>query len=178
MFTYVKQTLSIGLLVILVSGCFKTIYVWKSEPSKRSVDNEFFIAEISPEACDVLGCAAFRLSIKNKTNMSLEVNWNKTLYIFQNQTFGNFMFKEVSYKERDNPRPPDVISPGGELLKSIWPNNLIGFFGGKYNGWGHKPMPSGENGIYLTVVVEGREINEILTVVLSRTQIEPQEQEK
>ncbi len=171
MFIHVKQALSIGLLIILISGCFKTSYVWKSVPSKRSVDNEFFTAQISPEACYVLGCTAFRLSIKNKTNKPLEVNWNKTLYIFQSRASGNFIFKEVPYKERDNPRPPDVISAGGELSKRIWPNNLIGFFGGKYNGWGHKPMPSGENGVYLTVVVEGSEINEILTIVLSRIQV-------
>ena len=172
MFAQAKQVSLIALLVMLTSGCATTRYVWKSDPASRSIDNEYFTAEISTAARfpaeTSWGWEGFRLIVKNKTNKNLELNWNKTLYIVHGQTSGGFMFEGIVYKDRNNPKSPDVVFPGGELSKSIWPNNLVKFFSG---GWIHDSMPPGENGIYLTVVVEGKEISEKLTVVLSRTQV-------
>jgi len=80
------------------------------------------------------------------------------------------MFEGVVFKDRNNPKPPDVIFPNGHLVKSIYPNNLVGFYSGKYARWYHSPMDSGMNGAYLSVIVDGKEINEKLTVNLSRTE--------
>lgn len=172
MFTQSKQVLLFTVLVALISGCVTTRYVWKSDPANRSIDNEYFTAEISPASCESWGCNAFRLTVKNKTSKNMELNWNKTLYVVYGQTSGGFMFEGVVYKDRNNPKSPDVIFPGGELSKSIWPNNLVGFSSGKYGGWRHDSMPPGENGVYLTVAVDGKEISEKITLTLSRTQIQ------
>ena len=86
MFTQAKQVLLIVLLVTLISGCgatatrptsVKTTDVWKSDPANRSINNEYFTAEISPAPCGQSGCEVFRLTVKNKTNKNLELNWNK-----------------------------------------------------------------------------------------------------
>jgi hypothetical protein len=109
------------------------------------------------------------LTVKNKTNKNLELNWNKTLYIVNGQTSGGFMFEGVVYKDRNNSKSPDVIFPNGTLSKAIWPNNLVYFSSGQYGGWRHESLPPGENGVYLTVIVDGKEISEKITMNLSRT---------
>lgn len=126
----------------------------------RSIDNEYFTAAILPTSCDAWGCEAFRLTVKNKTNKNLELNWNKTLYVVQGQTAGGFMSEGVVFKDRNNPRSPDVIFPGSELSKTIWPNNLVSY----KRGWENEDMPTEGNGVYLTVVVDGKEISEKLAI--------------
>jgi hypothetical protein len=172
MSTQAKQFLLLTVLVALISGCVTTRYAWNSDPTYRSIDNEYFTAEISPAFCDSRGCKAFRLTVKNKTNTNLELNWNKTLYIVDGQTSEGFVFQGVLYRERNNPRSPDVILPGGVLSKTIWPSKLVESSRGGFAGWRHDPMPAGENGVYLTVAVNGKEISEKMTVSLSRTQIQ------
>jgi hypothetical protein len=172
MFTQTKLVLLFTVSVAMISGCVTTRYVWKSVPSNSSIENEYFTAEISPASCDdYWGCEAFGLTVKNKTNKNLELNWNKTLYIVHGQTSGGFMFKGIVYQERNNFKPPDIIFPGGKLFKTIWPNNLLGFSTGKFWGWRHDAMPAGENGVYLTVAIDGKEISEKITLTLSKTQI-------
>ncbi len=169
MFTQVKKVLLVFILVALFSGCATTSYVWKSDPVNPSIENEYFGAKISP-SCTSWGCSSFILTVTNKTNKNLELNWNKTLYIAHGQTSGGFMFEGVVYKDRNNPKSPDVIFPGGFLTKIIWPNNLVSFTSGRYGGWNHGTMPFGENGVYLTIAVDGKEVNEKIVTRLSRTQ--------
>jgi len=168
MFTQAKQILLLTVLLLLISGCVR--YVWKSDPPNRSIENEYFTAEISPYPCHNSICSAFRLTVKNKTNKNLELNWNKTLYIVHGQTSGGFMLEGVVFKDRNNPKSSDIIFPGGELSKTIWPNNLVEF-SSRY-GWLNGSMPTGENGIYLTVAIDGKEISEKITVTLSKTKIQ------
>jgi hypothetical protein len=139
---------------------------WTSAPYQATADNSIFNATIKP-VCTGYGCPAFVLSIENKTDKNLELDWNKTLYVSGGQTSGGFMFEGVVYKDRNNPKPPDVIFEKGSLTKTIWPNNLVEFSSGRYGGWRNESMPVGENGIYLTIVVEGKEMHEKLTVVLT-----------
>lgn len=150
-------------LVLTFLGCATTIpYVWKSRPAKQEVSNDYFDAKLSP-ICSSWGCKAFLLSLENKTNKNLEFNWNKTLYIRKGQTSGSFMFEGVVYKDRNNSKPPDIIFANSKLLKTIWPNNLVYF---SNYGWGHESMGAGENGVYLSVIVNGKEVNEQLKLNL------------
>ena len=176
MFPCKKQVLLFTVLIALVSGCAsmlptpKATYSWQSDPEYSSIDNEFFTAEISRTFCGPNGCKAFRLTIKNKTNKNLELDWNKTLYISNGQTSGGFMFEGVVYKDRNNSKPPDIIFAGDEFSKDILPNNLVYFSNNKYNmGWKHRPMPAGENGVFLTIVVDGKEISGKSTMSLFKT---------
>jgi len=167
----VMQIVTLIGFVALITGCVTTRYVWKADPVRQSVDNEYFSANISTASCDRWGCEKFRLSVKNKTDKNIELNWNKTLYIVNGQTSGGFMFEGIVYRDRNSPKSPDIIFANGELTKGIWPNNLVGFSSGKYGGWRHGSMPRGENGVYLTVNIDGKEISEKLTLSLSRTQV-------
>ena len=82
------------------------------------------------------------------------------------------MFEGVVYKDRNNPKSSDMIFAKGNILKTIYPNNLVSFSGGQYGaGWIHGSMSSGENGVYLSTLVDGKEINEKLTVNISATEM-------
>jgi hypothetical protein len=150
--------------LLILAGCAPRT-LWVGEPPTASIDNEYFNANLSP-TCKSSGCDSFYLSIHSKTNKNIEVNWNKTLFISRGQTSGGFMFEGVVYKDRNNPKPPDIVFGKSRFAKSIWPNNLVHFSSGRYGGWENSPMPPGENGIYLSVIVDGKEINERLTMRL------------
>lgn len=151
------------IVMMLVAGCVFT--VWRSEPEKATVSNKYFTAEIKPVCKGNIGCEAFILTIVNKAESNIEVNWNKTLYISHGQTSGGFMFEGVVYKDRNMAKPPDIVFSNGTLTKAIWPNKLVYFA----HGWDHHRMPSGDNGVYLSVFVDGKEVNERLVVRLSES---------
>lgn len=168
-----KKILCMLLLLLFgltfLSGCVTTgtRYVWYSEPDTGIVSKDYYEAKLIPY-CGDYGCRSFQLVIKNKKEKDIELNWNKTLYITNGQTSGGFMFEGVVYKERNNPKMPDIIFGNTTLTKRIWPNNLVRFSAGRYGGWVHETMAEGENGIYLSIIIDGKEINEKLTVVLSK----------
>jgi len=151
---------------------------WKSEPDIATVENEQFTVHLKPTCgrygkCGCYGgCESFVLSITNKADKNIEVNWNKTLYISSGQTSGGFMFDGVVYKDRNNQKPPDIVFGNGTLTKTIWPNNLVKYESGQYGGWKNEEMPIGDNGIYLSLSIDGKEISERLLVNLSFVEVE------
>jgi hypothetical protein len=156
-------------LVSLVGCATSPPVQWKSEPETATVENEQFIAQIKP-VWQYGTCRGFVLTIVNKTDKNIEVNWNKTLYISGGQTSGGFMFEGVVYKDRNNQKPPDVVFAKGTFTKTIWPNNLVSFSAGSayvYGGWLNEAMPAGENGAYLSLSIDGKEVSERLVVLLS-----------
>lgn len=159
--------------VTVLGGCMPRPWIWKSDPAMQSVSNDFFDAQITP-VWVTYGTKSFLLTIKNKTEKTIELNWNKTLFISGGQTSGGFMYEGIIFAKRDEPKPNDVVFPKVVFQKEIWPNNLAklapGEFIGKVyfeGGWGHWSMNAGVNGVFLTMVVDGKEINEKLTVDLS-----------
>lgn len=158
--------------VLALTGCAQMLGLpppqqWTSEPPMVTVDKELYTVTVAP-GCRDFGCKAFALTLMNKTDKNLEIDWNKTLFITRGQTSGGFMFEGVVYKDRQNPKPPDIVFPGSTLGKVLWPNNLVNFSGGRYGtGWEHQSMSPGETGVYLTVVVDGKEMNEKLTTTLT-----------
>jgi len=103
-------------------------------------------------------CRDFTLSITNKTNSNIVINWNKTYYVRSNQTQGGFMYGGIQYVSRNNPRQNDVIFPNGSYTQKIFPNNLVDYSSASGSGWYHKSIPLGVNGIYLTLIINGKEV--------------------
>lgn len=165
-----KGVILIFLVAFFVTGCVMALepqYSWIIEPHRQSVENEYFSASISPTAFNSLGryvgYEAFDLTIKNNTSEDIELDWNKTIYIWNNQTKGGFMFEGVVYKDRNNPKQPDIIFSGSELRKTIWPNALVSFD----RGWDHDVIPPGQNGVYLTVKFKDKEVKEKILLDMS-----------
>lgn len=159
--------------LLLCGGCamFQSHYIFKYEPMLQKASNEVYDASIAP-ITDQWGCKAFQLTVKNKTSKNIEINWNKTLFISQGQSSGGFMFEGIVYLQRNNPKQPDVVFPNASLSKEIMPNNLVEYRNGEYGGaggWENNPMEPGENGIYLSVDVDGKEVGEKMTISISAT---------
>ena len=69
------------------------------------------------------------------------------------------MYGGIQYISRNNPRQNDVIFPNGSYTKIIFPNNLVDFSSSSGSGWYHKSIPLGVNGIYLTLIINGKEVD-------------------
>jgi hypothetical protein len=154
-------------LVSLV-GCAGTLAPpahWKSVPDIVVIENRQFRVQLKPVWGSHGGCEAFVLGVVNKTNKSIKVNWNKTLYFSGDQTSGGFMFEGVVYKERNNPKPPDVVPGNASMTKTIWPNKLVYYV--PIRGWRNEAMPEGDNGAYVSLSIDGKEVIERLVVRLS-----------
>lgn len=168
-----KKIMFLGILTVLLTfGCVTPgpKHIWKIEPYSQKVENEYFSATISPTAYSSHrdGYEAFDLRIKNKSSLDIELDWNKTLYIENGKTNGGFMFEGIVYRDRNNPKHPDIIFAGSEFKKTIYPNNLVTF----YEGWHHYRIPSGQNGIYLTIRANEKEINKKIIINMSRILLE------
>lgn len=162
--------ITLGVFAIL-SGCASNLVI-KADPPNVKATNEYFGVIVTP-LCDSWGCNGFHLGVKSFTDKNVEINWNKTLYISRGQTNGGFMFEGIVYKDRNQPKSPDIVFGKSTLGKSIMPNNLVGFTSGRYGGWRHDPMPAGENGVYLTVNVDGQEFTAKLVTNITITRAEP-----
>jgi len=168
--------LVVVIVMLLVTSCAAPIQKYlHSIPPSQTVSNEYFYAEISPFISYNPPIASFfhtfdtsyvifEFSLKNKCDKDIEIDWNRTLYISQGKTSGGFMFEGIAYLTRNNPKPPDIVFANSSILKQIFPNILVEFNG---RNWIHSPMSSGENGVYLSVIIDGKEITEKLLVNIS-----------
>ena len=143
------KKIAVILAVLLFTGCgIATSRVMKSVPEIAHVGNEFFTAEITPMQ-GLYGYDSFALDIQGKTDSNIEIDWNKTLFISNGHTNGSFMFEGIVYKDRNNPKTPDIIFGKSRFVKRIWPNNLV-----------YRELPAGDTGVYLTVRTPAGEKNE------------------
>lgn len=157
----------------IVAGCATSTLVVKSDPKVATAKTEYFAVGVTPACDESRGCNGFHIALQSTTDKNIEINWNKTLYISGGQTNGGFMFAGVVYKDRNQPKAPDIVFAKGLFQKTIWPNNLVDFTSGRYGGWMHGLMPAGENGVYLTVSVDGKEFTGKLVTNITITRVEP-----
>jgi group I intron endonuclease len=73
-----------------------------------------------------------------------------------NQTDGGFMFGGIPYITRTSKKANDVVFPNGNFAKVIYPNNFVYY--SSSSGWIHKDLPIGEIGIYLTLIIDKKEV--------------------
>ena len=152
-----KFHFSLGVMICmaLLSGCAPK-YVWRTATLATTFENRYFSAQIY-SGPGMYGREYFILRVVNYSDKQIEVNWSKTLYIMGAQTWGRFMFAGDTYESRMNPKPPDIIAPRAIYEKKIFPNSLV-FSGGLFGKTlKHETMPPGENGVDLTITVDGME---------------------
>ena len=160
------------LISAVLAGCAAPTHriQYKASPTKIENQIDFIEASISPD-CTSWGCESFTLFVRNKSEKTIEINWNKTLFLSYGQSSGGFMFEGVVYRDRNASKSPDVVFSNGTLSKTIWPNNLVEFTSGKYGGWKHNNMPSGNIGVYLTVTMDGKDFSQKITTNVSAEQV-------
>jgi hypothetical protein len=149
--------------VLVFVGCASK-NLWKSTPNMQQASNDYFVATISPIYI-FNAYKGFILNVHNKTTGSIEVDWSNTFYVYAGKKEGGFRFEGIPYGDKKNPVPSDIIA-GVIFTKEIYPVNLttLSQLAGAYV---HEEMKPGENGVHLTVNVEGKPISETLTLNFS-----------
>jgi hypothetical protein len=166
----------IGLLtLIFVAGCaigHYSIALLKQASPNKNYDVSLKAIQLARN--DLYN--GMNLSIINKTEKPIEIVWNKTFYLDHGQTKGGLLLEGEDYKDTNNSKPNDIVFAKSTYNKVFSPVDLVkgchisalgSFLGGYTYGPKqqclHEGFRDGENGIYLTLLVNGEEKNETLT---------------
>ena len=149
-------------VVLLVAAC-ATTKSWKSEPSIKTTSNKSFDASITP-FYRLNGYIGFVLNIHNKITEKIEVDWNNTFYIHSGNKEGGFWFEGIQNDTQKKPKATSIAA-GKMFTQEIFPAKLR-VMSQLAASHVNENMGPGENGIYLTVNVQGKTITETLTFIL------------
>jgi hypothetical protein len=153
-----KQYL-LGVVLVLglfFTGCSKTYHSMRV-PLENNENNTLISVEFLPTHPSMMaGYGAFELTIFNKTDKEMELNWNKTYFLDGNQAKGGFILEDGSYRDMDMNKLPDIIFPNSSFHKIIYPKAYYRY--DKTIGWYHAGTGVGKQGIYLSISLDGKEI--------------------
>ncbi len=169
----------IGLALVTASGCAAP-KTWVSSPEIENVGNRYYQAEFEPLKRGHEFFVSFLLSVTNKTDKKLEIDWNKTRYILNGRNYGGFVFKGIDPADvRNSAIPPDIIPVRGGFSKMISPYRLLARAPIRDSGKttseaGIHPgiLPNGKNGIVLVVRQNGKEIVDKMMVIIEEKAVQ------
>ena len=175
-------TVVIGFTISMGAGC-ASVMVSKSDPAIQVATNPYYEVKLEPMKQGLRSFVAFRLTVTNKTKNQLQIDWNKTRYLFNGRQRGLYVFRGIDPEAIKNLTiAPDTISPQQVFTKIIAPQKLIAYVPIKdqhkldldESAFSGGPIPAGENGILLVVRMNGKEIRERLTVDIAEVESEGQ----
>lgn len=161
----------------IAAGCAPTL-VSISTPQIQTVENSYYTAQFEPLADGNIYFHKFRLKVINKTGKDLEIDWNKTRYIYNGRDIGVFVFKGIQPENIKNSTiPPDTISAGQSFTKDISPLKLLAREpltgkGAKAGKITYGPIPTGESGIFLFIRQNGNTIKEKIAVKITEQNVQ------
>jgi hypothetical protein len=160
----------------MATGCAPTL-ISISTPEIQTVENSYYTAQFEPLSEGKNYFDNFRLRVINKTQKNLEIDWNKTRYLYNGRDIGGFVFEGIKPENIKNLTiPPDIIPAGQSFTKNITPLKLLarepitgkGAKAGKITSG---PIPTGKNGIFLFIKQNGNSIKEKISVKISEKEI-------
>jgi len=131
--------------------------LWTAKPEFLEVDSQLFSVRIEPKKGELPYYTFFLLTLTNKGNADLMVDWNASRYLFNGRAEGGLVFEGIDPAAvKTATVPPETVAPGTVLSREIFPMRLIAWSPIKErtaNGRSITPgiFPPGENGIRLTV---------------------------
>lgn len=148
------------IFLLNLTGCAGgKIFRFTDKPASISTNDVAIIFDVNCEMPYIVSyCQNFSLGISNKTNKNILINWNKSYYIRNNQTQGGFMYSGIQYLLRNTPRQNDIIFPNGSYTKILYPSNLVEYSSYASSGWIHNQLQLGNHGIYLTLIINDKEV--------------------
>ena len=158
-----------GFILMIGTGC-ATQKIWISSPTIQTARNSYFDARLEPLTKDYKFFVSFRLTITNKTDKDLEIDWNKTRYIYNGRLHGGLIFKGIKPEDiKSLTIPADIIPAGHTFSKVISPFKLLARAPIRKRDTSEPAispgiMPTGENGIMLVVMLDGKKIIEKISV--------------
>jgi hypothetical protein len=170
----------IGLIILIsLAGCSAGNYLIST--LKQASPNESYSVSLKPVSLATNNLYnGMAISITNKTEKPIEIVWKKTYYLDHGKTNGGLVLKEADYEQMNNPKPNDIVSGKSTYDTVVYPLKLVkgcnvSALGSLFGGYTSAPKQQcyhigfreGENGIDLTLLVNGEEKNEILTFNVS-----------
>lgn len=141
-------------LLILLASCSTKSGNLVSTPWAQSVVNNHFDAQIRPDCADTReGFKCFFLTVRNKSNRSIAIVWDRTQYIHRGRLDGGFVKKLPPYQQHET-----TLLQGGRIQCKIWPEKLYRYTAEGAGNWQHHAMKPGEHGVFLSIKVDESEI--------------------
>ncbi len=171
------------ILCSLLTGC-ATVSVYDVNPSYERVGNDYFDILLEPQpAAGQHYFNSFRFVIINKTDKPINLDWQNTNYIYNGSKAGQFGWDKMTFGDlkevRENPHR--TIEGGGTKTAIIFPIKLLARMDlshrARLGGPGPEgqfelgPLPSGENGMRLTIIQNGKRIQETITFNIEKTEL-------
>lgn len=154
---------TVVLVGVLASGCASRARKPVNPPT-TSIENQIVSGKLSALCDDPDSCRIFELTLKNKTEKTLEIDWNRSYYINNGKADGGLYFDGIVIAQRNNQRPPEIILPNSSLEKNLIPNNNFEFKIFPLAHWDFKYLQGYSHGVYLTLKSDGKE--EVVNVSL------------
>ena len=159
-------------LGLIVTGC-AAVEVYSSSPAVQRLSNDYFNVELEPQLQEGQKFfSSFRFVITNKTKENLHVDWENTFYLFSGRRSGRFLWEGIDWEALKNIRnqPLIPVAAGDTVTAVIFPKSLAGrapistTTGPRYT---RGPLPVGENGMFLVVRQNSREMRERIVVTIA-----------
>lgn len=154
-------------------GCTATKSIHISTPKNKMVETDVFTANIEPLKNDIDYFSTFMLTIVNKTDHNIELNWNESYYLHNKKSKSSFVFRSIEPSMvKEKTVPNDIIPANSRFSKKISPLSKIAYAKlaskaaiddkGLYAGI----LPEGLNTIVLVVNNNGQNIKKALSVII------------
>ena len=156
-------------LALTVIAC-AAVKVYSSSPAVQKMSNNYFNVELEPQLQEGQNFfTSFRFIFTNKTNKDLHVDWENTFYLVNGRRSGRFLWEGVDWEalKKIKIQPLVPVAAGDTVTVVIFPKSLAGrskigtTTGLKYT---RGALPAGENGMFLVVRQNRREIREKIVV--------------
>lgn len=168
------------LLALCMAACASIpTKTWTSTPEVLRFDFPEFRGSLEPLRKGGNFFETFLLTITNKSDRNIEIDWNQTRYLFNGHKRGGFVYKGIAPEDLKNLTiPADIVKPGDTFSREIAPVRLVaraplGAKGVGVNQPGISPgiIPQGENGISLATRHEGRETLREITLRIESMEV-------
>jgi len=159
------------------SGCAQK-FVHTSHPALETKESEVFKIQLRPDKKGLNSFVVFQLTVVNKSADPLEIDWNKTKYLYNGQPSGGFLFEGVEPGYVKGATVMVHRIPGNSVYhKTIAPTNRVAYVPVKYQqqlrageeSLSPGPLPPGVNGMELVLRHKHTEISVVLMMDIKET---------
>ena len=165
--------------VLIFPACNKK-RIWVSAPAHQTLNSQSYEVGLEPLKKDADFFNWFRLTVVNKTEKDMEIDWNRTRYIHNGKDAGPFIFEGVGPESVKNATIPGAVIQGGDTLnRDIIPFKLIAFTPLREQSIDTENhnivaglIPEGENGIFLVIRQDGKSARAKLTVNIENREVQ------
>ena len=159
-----------GLMLWSCGGIHSATNVdWRAQPEFIEADNALFRARIEPQKGATPFYTFFLLTLTNKSDTDLIIDWNASQYLFNGKPNGVLVFEGIDPASIKTATVPlETIRPGAVFSREIMPMRLIAWNPVTESTASRRSInpgmiPAGENGVRLAV----RHANGQMTIPLS-----------